>query len=453
LLFTAEETPEPNILTQAKAPWGWILEAWRYHMTKKALRPFQVFAKPIGPRCNLNCVYCYYVEKQGYFPGSGAFRMPLEILENYIRQHIEASPDSLIRFSWHGGEPTLLGLDYFREIVALQHKHHPPNKGIVNGIQTNGTLLDDSWCRFLAEEHFYIGLSLDGPAIVHDPTRITKQREPTHADAMRGYRLLRKHGVVPDILCVVNTLNVECPLEIYGFFKEIGARYIGFLPFVATEPGADNGVSALSVPPEAFGTFLCTVFDQWQAQDIGKIKVQVFEEAAKTALGEEHELCIFRKTCGDVPVVEHNGDFFSCDHFVDQEHHLGNIRNTPLAALLESPAQRAFGQDKWDALPRYCRACEVLEMCHGGCPKNRIARTPEGEDGLNVLCAGYRRFFNHCRPFVSALAAAAGRRRIIEGVGAQARAGNPAPHPKTGRNDPCPCGSGRKYKKCCLVKE
>lgn len=378
--------------------------------------------------------------------------MPPDILEKYIVQHIQASPLSLIRFSWHGGEPTLLGLETFQRIVSLQRKYRPPKKRIMNGLQTNGTLLDEDWCRFLAQEKFSLGLSLDGPPELHDPHRITRDRKPTHADALRGYHLLRKHGVTPDILCVVNALNVEHPLEVYRFFKEIRARYVGFLPLVEQEPNTGKGLSPLSVLPEAFGAFLCAVFDEWRDQDIGKIKVQIFEEAAKTALGQEHELCIFRKTCGDVPVVEHNGDFYSCDHFVDEPHRLGNIRETPLVDLLESPAQRAFGQDKHEKLPLYCRACEVLEMCQGECPKNRFMKSPEGEEGLNVLCAAYRRFFNHCRPFLTQLAALH-RRQMTSRSDIPSPGRPPSLPPKTGRNDPCPCGSGKKYKKCCLGKD
>jgi uncharacterized protein len=415
----------------------------------KAFREFQVFVKPIGSICNLDCHYCYYLKKKDLYPKGASFRMPDSLLEEYIIQHIAASSGSVINFSWHGGEPIILGLDYFRKIVTLQRKHQPRNQRITNGIQTNGTLLDEDWCRFLAEEGFAVGLSLDGPQGMHDRYRVTKGQNPTHKEAMRGYGLLRRHQIPCDILCVVHAENVQHPTEVYRFFKQIEAPYIGFLPLVEPQPDGKGGVSHRTVPAEALGNFLSAIFDEWKSRDIERVKVQIFEEAARIAFGQEHALCIFRKTCGDVPVVEHNGDFFSCDHFVDPKHRLGNIQEIPLVDLLESRVQRAFGQAKLDTLPRYCQACEVLEMCHGGCPKDRILRTPDGEAGLNYLCAGYKRFFTHCQPFVAELSAL-WRRQSLEQQIPLAQAKDTRVSPKTGRNDPCPCGSGRKYKKCCL---
>lgn len=417
----------------------------------KASREFQVFAKPGGSICNLGCHYCYYLKKEHLYPKGESLRMPDSILEKYIIQHIDASSDSVVNFSWHGGEPTLLGLDYFRKIVALQRKHQPPHRRITSGMQTNGILLDEDWCRFLAAEGFAVGLSLDGPQEMHDRYRVTKGQHPTHKQSMRGYELLRRHRISCSILCVVHAENVQYPTQVYQFFKEIKARYVEFLPLVEPQPDEEGGVSQRSVPALAWGNFLCTIFDEWMGQDIERVNVQIFEEAARTAFGQEHALCIFRETCGDVPVIEHNGDFFSCDHFVNTEHRLGNIQETPLVDLLECPAQRAFGQAKLDTLPRYCQVCEVRNMCHGGCPKDRILRTPEGEGGLNYLCAGYKRFFTHCRPFVAQLSAL-WRRQSLEGQMTMAQAEGVQASPRAGRNDPCPCGSGRKYKKCCLGK-
>jgi uncharacterized protein len=418
----------------------------------KATREFQVFAKPIGSICNLACHYCYYLKKKALYPKGESFRMPDPILEEYIIQHIAASSSSVINFSWHGGEPIILGLEYFRKIVALQRKHQPRHQRITNAIQTNGTLLDEDWCHFLAAEGFAVGLSLDGPQEKHDRYRVTKGQHPTHKEAMGGYRLLQQHQIPFDILCVVHAENAPHPTEVYRFFKQIKAPYIGFLPLVEPQPDREcGGVSRRTVPAEAWGDFLCAIFDEWKSQDIERVKVQIFEEVARTALGQEQALCIFRKTCGDVPVVEHNGDFFSCDHFVDMEHRLGNIRDRSLVDLLESPAQTAFGQAKWDTLPRCCQACEVLDMCGGGCPKDRILPTPEGQAGLNYLCAGYKRFFTHCQSFVKELSALWGR-QSPEQQAPSAPAKVRQADPKTGRNDPCPCGSGRKYKKCCLGK-
>jgi uncharacterized protein len=318
-------------------------------------------------------------------------------------------------------------------------------------MQTNGTLLDENWCRFLAAEGFAVGISLDGPPELHDRYRVTRSQHPTHTQAMRGYRRLQKHRIPHDILCVVNSDNVQYPAEVYRFFRQIGARYIGFLPLVEPQPKVREGVSRRTVPADAFGSFLCTIFDEWINREIGRIKVQIIEEATRTAFGQEHSLCIFRRTCGDVPVIEHNGDFFACDHFVDPAHRLGNIQQSPLVALLESPAQKAFGQAKWDTLPGYCRQCAVLDMCNGECPKNRILQTPDGESGLNYLCEGYKRFFTHCRPFVEQLAAL-WQRQARDRKPESARPARTRAPSRTGRNDPCPCGSGRKYKKCCLNK-
>lgn len=424
----------------------------------RAAQDFQVFVKPISSVCNLDCRYCYYSTKKELHPKDNSYRMPDDMLEEYMIQHIEAYPGEVIRFSWHGGEPTVLGLNYFRKIVALQHKHQPSGRRIKNGMQTNGTLLGEEWCRFLAEEDFAVGLSLDGPKDSHDRYRLTKDRKSTFEDTMRGYKLLREHGINCDILCVVNAYNVHHPAKVYGFFKDIQASYVTFLPMVERHPGSETGVSGKTMSAEAWGDFLCTIFDEWVEHDVGSIKVQIFEEAARVAFDQEHSLCIFRPVCGDIPVVEHNGDFYSCDHFVDIEHRLGNIMNTPLVELLESPAQKQFGQAKRDTLPRCCLACEVRNMCNGECPRNRFIQAPDGESGLNYLCAGYKRFFTHFRPFVQEVSdqwhkqmlelkhqaknGATDHLRIPRRT--QIRSG-----PKIGRNDPCPCGSGLKYKKCC----
>jgi uncharacterized protein len=370
-----------------------------------ASRSFQIFAKPAGAACNLNCLYCYYLSKERLGLGDGQpSRMPEDLLEQYIVQQISASPDEVIRFSWHGGEPTVLGLEYFRLIVDFQRRHRPAGRIIANGMQTNGTLLDQEWGRFLAAEGFAVGISLDGPRELHDRYRLTRDGSPSFDQTMGGYDLLRSYGVPTDILCVVGAHNVRHPAEVYGFFKHIGASYVSFLPLVKPQPGASVDVNPDSVQPQAWGDFLCAVFDEWVSGDIGRIKVQIIEEAARTAFGQEHSLCLFRPVCGDIPVVEKNGDFYACDHFVDADHLIGNIGDALLIDLLESPAQRSFGLAKAE-LPRQCLACEVRAMCNGECPKNRFARTADGEPGLNYLCPGYKRFFTHVTPFVAEVAA------------------------------------------------
>jgi len=408
----------------------------------KVSREFQVFAKPAGAVCNLDCQYCYYLDKRSLYPGAGSLRMTESLLEEYIVQHMEAAPGPEIDFSWHGGEPTILGVDFFRKVVELERKHRPAGWRVRNGIQTNGVLLDEQWCRFLASEGFSVGLSLDGPAELHDAYRVTRSGQPTHSRVMRGYGLLRRHGIHTDIVCVVHNLNVRHPLTVYRFFREIGCRYLGFLPVVERAPETAEGVSRHTPSAEDYGAFLSKIFDEWSARDAGRIMVQTFEEAARPALGLEHSLCVFRETCGQIPVLEHNGDFFPCDHFVDRAHRLGNIRETPLGELLDSQAQRTFGEAKRDALPRYCRDCEVLAWCHGGCPKYRFIRTPDGDPGLNYLCAGLKRFFLHSRAPLERMASRQQEPAPVCGT----------PIAKAGRNDPCPCGSGLKYKKCCASR-
>lgn len=338
--------------------------------------------KPTGPVCNLACRYCYYLDKRRLF-AEHPLRMSDELLERYIVQHIGASPSPVINFEWHGGEPTTLGLDFFRKVVALQRLHRPPGRRITNGLQTNGTLLDEAWCRFLAAEDFFVGLSLDGPQELHDRYRVTRGGRPTHRQVVQAFRLLQRHRVRCDILCVVHDQNVRWPTAVYRFFRDFDAPYIQFLPLVERVDGA---VTSRSVAPEAFGAFLCEVFDEWSRRDVGRAVVQIFDEALRAVGGFAHALCVFRETCGDVPVIEHNGDFFACDHFVDPAHRLGNIRDVPVAELLEAEALRRFGEAKRDALPGWCRRCEVRALCNGGCPKDRFVRTPDGRGAQLPLC-------------------------------------------------------------------
>jgi uncharacterized protein len=403
----------------------------------KASRDFQIFAKPAGATCNLDCEYCYYRDKRDLYPHSGPLRMSEDLLETYIAQHIAASAGPEVAFSWHGGEPTTLGLDFFRKVVELQRRLKPAGWRIRNGIQTNGVLLDEEWARFIASERFGVGISLDGPAELHDAYRVTQGGRPSHQQAMRGYDLLRGVGVQPDVVCVVHSLNVRYPLTVHRFFRDIGCTCLGFLPVVERAPGTAAGVTPHTPSAADYGEFLCKVFDEWSRRDVGRIAIQIVEEAARPAMGLEHSLCVFRPTCGQIPVIEHNGDYFPCDHYVDREHRLGNILETPLNDLLDSQAQRTFGDSKRDALPRCCRDCEVLAMCNGGCPKYRFLLAPDGQPGLNYLCAGLKRFFLHSREPLARMARANRQPRYQA-----APSGG-------GRNHPCPCGSGVKYKKCC----
>ena len=361
-----------------------------------------VMAKPAGPRCNLRCAYCYYLPKAGMFPSEPAPRMSDALLETYVRQRLAASPGPVTHFEWHGGEPTLLGLPFFQRVVELQRRHRPEDRRVTNGLQTNGLFLDEAWVRFLAREGFSVGLSLDGPAECHDAFRTTAAGEGTHARAVQAFSLLHRAGVHCDVLCVLHARNVGEPLEVYRFFRDLGVTYLQFLPLVMPEGG---GVSASTPSPEALGAFLCRVFDEWVVRDLGRIVVQLFDEALRQPSLLPHALCIFRETCGEVAALEHDGSLYACDHFVDPEHRLGNILEQDLARLVSLPLLESFGARKRDALPRQCRKCDVLTWCRGGCPKDRIARTAGGEPGLNYLCPAYLRFFRHCRPVLARLAA------------------------------------------------
>ena len=360
---------------------------------------FQVMVKPRGAICNLDCKYCFYLAKEELYPAA-SFRMSDDLLENYIRQYIAAQRVPEVIFAWQGGEPTLMGLEFYRKAVALQEKYRRPGTHILNALQTNGTRLDDAWCTFLREQHFLVGLSLDGPRALHDAYRVDKGGQPTFDCVMTGLALLKKHQVDFNILTCVHAANVAHPLQVYRFLRdEVGAQFVQFLPIVerthTLRLQEETQVSARSVTGEAYGHFLTTIFDEWVQRDVGQISVQMFDVALATWLGEPSGLCIFDETCGQGLAMEHNGDVYSCDHFVEPLHQLGNMQVIPLAQLAGSAKQRSFGLAKRDTLPGYCRSCPVYFACHGGCPKDRFLQTPEGEAGLNYLCAGYKAFFTH----------------------------------------------------------
>lgn len=435
---------------------------------------FHIMTKPIGPICNLDCKYCFYLEKENLYPklsghsGISDWKMPDDVLESYVRQYIESQQMDAINFAWQGGEPTLLGVDFFRRVVALQQKY-AAGKQIENAFQTNGALLDDEWGEFLAQNHFLVGLSIDGPRELHDRYRVDKGGQPTFNRVVAGLNMLKKHGVEFNTLTVVNRHNARQPLEVYRFLKEIGSGYMQFIPVVeriareANDSGlvliqpCDSGearVSEWSVDPVDFGNFLCAVFDEWVRNDVARYYVQIFDVALETWLGIPASLCVFRETCGSAMAMEHNGDLYSCDHFVYRENRLGNIMENPLASMVASAQQVKFGLDKRDSLPRYCRECDVRFACHGECPKHRFIRTPDGESGLNYLCAGYKMFFHHIDPYMRFMANELRSQRppanVIQWTRARdVEAARSSPSERPGRNDPCPCGSGRKYKKCC----
>lgn len=366
--------------------------------------------KPRGAICNLDCQYCFYLKKEQLYPQS-SFRMSDEVLETYTRSYIEAQQTPEVVFAWQGGEPTLMGLDFFRRAVALQEQYKKPGMRIQNALQTNATLLNDEWCRFFHEQHFLIGVSLDGPRALHDVYRVDKGGNPTFDRVMRGIELMKRHQVEFNILACVNAVTAREPLAVYRFLRdEVGAHFIQFIPIVEREASDAAGVAAASVRSVsgvAYGRFLNTIFDEWVRRDVGQVFVQIFDVALAAWAGYRPGLCIFEETCGQAMAMEHNGDLYACDHFVEPRYALGNIMQTPLAELAASPEQIRFGRDKRDSLPRYCRECAVRFVCNGGCPKDRILRTPRaagGEPGLNYLCAGYKSFFTHIDAPMKAMA-------------------------------------------------
>jgi uncharacterized protein len=383
------------------------------------MKPFHIMAKPHGAICNLNCTYCYYLEKENLYPGSGReFRMADDVLETYIRQYIQSQPSQNVSFAWQGGEPTLLGITFFERVVELQ-KQYANGKIIDNAFQTNGTLLDDAWGEFLARNKFLIGLSVDGPEDIHDAYRVDKGGKPTHARVMRGLGFLKKHGVEFNTLTVINRLNSYRAHEVYRFLKEIGSKYLQFIPIVeqvATKPDPnglvllkpysrqESAVSEWSVEPLQFGRFLQQVFDDWVIQDVGHTYVQVFDVALESWYGVPQSLCVFAPKCGSALAVEHNGDVYSCDHFVYPDNKLGNLMQKSLSSQVSSPQQTRFGNAKEVGLPSDCRECDVRFACNGECPKHRFTQTASGEYGLNYLCAGYKHFFHHIDPYMRFMA-------------------------------------------------
>jgi uncharacterized protein len=360
---------------------------------------FHVMVKPRGAICNLDCHYCFYLSKERLYPNS-SFQMGKDLLETYTRQYIDSQRVPEVTFAWQGGEPTLMGVDFFKLAVELQQKYRKPGTHILNTMQTNGTLLNDDWCRFFHEHNFLIGLSLDGPRELHDAYRVDKGGKPTFDKVMNGLDLLKKHQVEFNILVAVHAANADYPLEVYRFLRdEASVRFVQFIPIVERDNGTGfqeaSKVTERSVTARQYGDFLIAIFNEWVRRDVGQTYVQIFDVALEAWFSGRASLCIFSDTCGNALALEHNGDLYSCDHFVEPEYKLGNIEKNHLIELVGSRKQRRFGQDKRDKLPQYCLDCEVRFVCNGGCPRNRYIQTPDGEPGLNYLCQGYRAFFNH----------------------------------------------------------
>lgn len=398
--------------------------------------PFSVLAKPTGAACNLDCAYCFFLSKELLYDHRSQ-KMSDEVLSEYLANLFESQPDGVVQVAWQGGEPTLRGLPFFARVVELTEQLRRPGQQVEHVIQTNGTLLDDDWAAFLAEHRFLVGVSIDGPQHLHDTFRVGKTGAGTHAQVVRGWEVLQAHRVESNILCTVNAANQHHPLEVYRHFRdELGARYLQFIPIVERVPAdhlalAEQGwrvgergrrsllyqqhgdrVTSRSASPAAYGEFLVAVFDEWVVRDVGEVFVQDFDATLGNMFGRP-SLCVHSPECGNAVVVEHNGDVYACDHFVEPDYLLGNTCDTSLQVMLQSRAQREFGRAKRTALPTTCQACPVLWACHGGCPKDRFVTTADGEPGLSYLCPGYHRFYTHSRPTLQNIA------RLI-------RAGRPA---------------------------
>jgi uncharacterized protein len=443
---------------------------------------FHLMAKPTGAICNLDCEYCFFLSKEMLYPGS-RFRMAADLQESYIRQLLAAharAPEVIV--AWQGGEPSMMGLDFFRRSIELERAYARPGQRVLNTIQTNGTLLDDNWGAFLRENDFLVGISIDGPRPLHDAYRVDKGGKPTYDRVIRGLDVLKRHNVDWNVLTTVHAVNGDHGRRVYSFLRdELGATFIQFIPIVerVTEqdlPLADAGwgdrarhqardhvnqtrdhqpdrplytqdgnlVTRRSVGPSQYGRFLIDVFEEWVRRDIGAVYIQMFDTALASFHGEPGGMCVHAETCGLQLALEHTGDVYSCDHYVEPGYLLGNISERPLLELIVLPQQQQFGQAKRSTLPRYCLDCDVRFACNGGCPKDRFATTPDGEPGLHYLCASYKDFFHHVSEPM----------RAMSGL---LRAGQPAAglmaryamaDAKRGRNDPCSCGSGRKWKRC-----
>lgn len=375
-------------------------------------KPLYVMLKPAGAHCNLACKYCYYLEKNKLYPTAQRHLMSDEMLEQFTREYIEAQTMNQVLFTWHGGEPLLRSIDFYRKALSLQQKY-AGSRRIDNVIQTNGTLLTDEWCEFFAQNHWLVGISIDGPQPDHDHYRLTAAGKPSWQKVMQGIKLLKKHGVEWNAMAVVNAYNVNHPLEFYRFFKENGCQFLQFTPIVERLTRHEDGrtlasladkdeisLSEASVAPEQWGYFLCAIFDEWVRKDVGKIFVEIFDCTLANWMGISPGICAYSKECGHAGVMEHNGDVYSCDHFVFPEYKLGNIRDHSLIDMLYGEQQQEFSRLKHSSLPRQCKECDMEFACHGECPKNRFMKDKYGDSGLNYLCPGYYHYYQHVAPYM-----------------------------------------------------
>lgn len=406
--------------------------------------PVYVMLKPVGSICNLACDYCYYLEKGKLYPTVHNPVLSDELLERFIREYLQCQTTQEVLFTWHGGETLMRPISFYKRALELQQKY-ARGRRIDNCIQTNGTLLNDEWCRFFKENHFLVGVSIDGPQTFHDEYRRNRQGMPSFYKVMKGINLLKKHGVEWNGMAVVNDYNVDYPLEFYHFFKEIGCHYIQFAPIVErigahanatrltspVEQGEQIQLAPFSVDPDKWGAFLCALFDEWLKEDVGNYFIQLFDSTLANWVGAQPGVCSLARYCGHAGVMEFNGDVYTCDHFVFPEYRLGNIQSSTLTELMYSPRQLQFGKDKFDKLPNQCKQCEFLFACNGECPKNRFLYTKEGEPGLNYLCRGYKRFFAHVAPYMDFMKRELLAQRPPANVMEWARTAGPQAHQQT----------------------
>jgi len=423
--------------------------------------------KPHGPACNLACRYCFYLHKEDLLETASSWRMTEKVLETFIKSYIEAQPEGApVTFAWQGGEPTLMGVDFFKRAVELQEKYKKPGQEISNSFQTNAMLIDEEWASFFSGNGFLVGVSIDGPKSIHNSYRVKRTGEGSFDRIMQSVEIMKEYSVDFNALTCVTNISSPNALKIYRFLRE----HFEFIQFIAIAeekdftqeaPFLENSgkwekrkgrkpedmVHSWSVFPEDYGEFLCTVFDEWVRHDVGTTFVQIFDVILGRWAGEPPGLCIFSPMCGKALALEHDGTLYACDHFVYPEYRLGNIMETPLHEMVNSPQQRKFGEDKFDRLPEKCRTCIYGGLCTGGCPKNRFISTSEGEPELNYLCEGYYRFFKHTEPYMKEMVNLLKRNRPPSDIMERMRAQN---RETVSPNDPCPCGSGKKYKNCCM---
>ena len=436
--------------------------------TQKINNPLSVhvMAKPSGAICNISCEYCFYLEKEKLYPSvsKSKWKMSDEVLENYVKQYIEAQKVPVVNFAWQGGEPTLLGIDFYKKAVKLQ-KFYAKGKTITNAFQTNAILIDDKWAEFLKQENFLVGVSIDGPQKLHDRYRVDRGNNPTFEKVINGLDSIKKFNVEFNTLTVLHRHNADYPEEIYKFLTEdLDSNFMQFIPIVervsrierddklalVAPDHEEADLTDWSVGSEQYGRFLAKIFDIWVKKDVGKRFVQIFDTTLASWVGNHPGLCIFAETCGDAMIIEHNGDVYSCDHFVYPDYKLGNVKNKSIRDMTDSPEQRKFGMDKKNTLPKYCRECEFKFACNGGCPKQRFITTPDGEPGLNYLCKGYKVFFGHTAPYMKFMANELKNARPPSNIMIKARNISTSNDMYSGakRNKPCPCGSEKKYKFC-----